>query len=79
MAWGNKKIGGKVYTPTVARYSKKEAEKLVSELRKYPKLSVETKKPTFKVQREVYKGKKTDRWLIYQDANSHRWRSMLNK
>lgn len=33
------------YVPTVARYSRKEAEKLVRELKRLPKLSIQRTKP----------------------------------
>ena len=66
------------YVPVVARYSKRGAMSLVSRLRKYPKLSIQPRKPRYKVSKERYKGKYTDRWIISQDSQSYNRVKRLN-
>lgn len=63
-------MANKCFRPIVARYSKEEADKLVKVLRKSPKLSIQNKKPNYKVSREKVKGKLTERWIISQDCSS---------
>lgn len=42
-------------------------------------LSIEKTKPKYKVSQEVYRGKKTGRYIISQDCRSFKLRHSLNK